>query len=159
MNTELSLPPLPDFPQMRHLSKMVGRLWEFPEVRALWIGGSFGAGTADALSDVDIRAAVDPEAVDAWKARDLRSIFGDEYLEGQIHDFMVNVVLHHFVGASATLYDLWLLDPDKGLPGDNVMLLGCRDEALPWQRHRPTPHWRRWRSRIRHCGANCLRGR
>jgi len=126
----LALPELPAFPQLTQLPEMVARLWEFPEVKGIWLGGSFAAGTADQFSDVDLRCVVDHGAVEDWKARDLRSIFGEVYIDGQIHDFTGNGVLHHFVGPQSTVYDLWILDYEKDLPGDNVILLACRDEAL-----------------------------
>jgi len=124
------LPDLPDFPQMRLLPAIVAKLWTCPEIKAIWLGGSFTAGTADEYSDVDLRAAVDAAAVDSWRLRDLRPFFGDEYLEGQTHDFIGNGVLRHFLGASGYIWDLWVVDVDKDLPRDNVLILACRDEAL-----------------------------
>ena len=124
------LPDLPDFPQMRLLPAIVEKLWTCPEIKAIWLGGSFTAGTADEYSDVDLRAAVDAAAVDSWRLRDLRPFFGDEYLEGQTHDFIGNGVLRHFLGASGYIWDLWVVDVDKDLPRDNVLILACRDEAL-----------------------------
>ena len=128
--TPLVLPELPDFPQLNQLPSIVSTLWSYPEVQAVWLGGSFAKGTADHGSDVDIRAVVDHDAVDNWVPPDRPLIFGDEYVDGQVHDFVGNGILHHFIGASGTLYDLWILDSEKDLPSDDILLLACRNEAV-----------------------------
>ena len=124
------MPGLPALPQMRLLPEIVNKLWTCPEVQAIWLGGSFTTGKADAYSDVDLRAAVDKECIDEWRQRDLRPFFGDEYLDGQAHDFTGNGVLRHFLGASGYVWDLWIVDVDKELPRDEVVVLACRNDAL-----------------------------
>jgi len=115
---------------MRFLPAIVSKLWTCPEIQAIWLGGSFTAGKADQYSDVDLRAAVHESFIDEWRQRDLRPFFGDEYLDGQAHDWTGNGVLRHFIGASGYIWDLWVVDVDKDLPRDNVQILACRDAML-----------------------------
>lgn len=126
----LTMPELPDFPQLKFLPDIAARLWQSDQVKALWLGGSFAAGNQDSHSDVDLRVAVSAETFDYWRDIDLTEFFGEEYLEGQVHDFTGNGYLHHFLGASGTLWDVWFLDPAIYIPEGHVLLIGCRDDEL-----------------------------
>jgi hypothetical protein len=122
--------PLPELPQVAALSRLVERLWERDDVAALWLGGSFARGEADRYSDLDLRVAVLPEALPAWRRLDLGHLFSGECVGGLFHAFKPEGYLHQLVLAGGEVFDLWVQSVDRDPPQDHTLVLACRDEVF-----------------------------
>ncbi len=72
---ELDFSFLPDLPQIKMLKRIATNIWRNEEVRAIWVEGSFGQGTADLYSDVDLRLAVPAARLKEWETPDLTALF------------------------------------------------------------------------------------
>ena len=55
--------------QQELIERVARELADLPELRALFVGGSYGSGTADAYSDVDLIALAEPADIAAVAAR------------------------------------------------------------------------------------------
>ena len=71
----LRIDNLPDLPQVDLLTEISKRLWNHEETIAIWLGGSFGCGSADRYSDIDLRVAVRRQSLDAWKNPNFEAVF------------------------------------------------------------------------------------
>lgn len=100
-----ALDSLPALPQVEGLRRVASTLWEQDDVVALWLGGSFARGEADAYSDMDLRVAVRPEALDQWRGSDLRLIFG-ESLVGDTSFRLGKDILHQAALSNGDIYHL-----------------------------------------------------
>ena len=65
--TSLDLGVLPTMAQERTISWLAPALWVDERVVALWLGGSLARGEGDDYSDIDLRVAVDPADLEAWR--------------------------------------------------------------------------------------------
>src|SRR5262245_25386247 len=102
---EAALEALPALPQVPALRGVAERLWDEPDVLALWLGGSFARGDADGFSDVDLRVAVRPEAAEAWRAPGLERLFGGACVGSRLLSFGGPGFLHHAALADGTIFD------------------------------------------------------
>lgn len=127
---ELLLDQLPDLPQTPILVRVAQNLWRHDDVVAIWLGGSFASGGADAFSDVDLRIAVDRSAIDAWRQPDLEQLFEAPCPGHQAHAFADDAVLHHVLLADGCMFDLYVQSTDRDNLEQAVCVLGCRDEAF-----------------------------
>lgn len=127
---ELQFSQLPDLPQSYFLHTVAANLWAHEDVVALWIGGSLGRGEGDAYSDVDLRVAVRPEAIEQWRTLDPSPIFGQQDVMHWLLPFDSETFLHHALLQSGELYDLLVQSTTKPLSAEPVLVLGCRDAML-----------------------------
>ena len=126
----LRLDGLPALPQARTIAIIAPRVWQDEQVVALWLGGSLAAGTGDAYSDIDLRVAVPPADLAAWKASDLHMLFDDPRLARQFVPLGEDAFLHHLILPNGDILDL-LVQSDERAPGDELTLvLGCRSAAF-----------------------------
>ena len=124
----LDLESLPYLPQLEALMAAAPLIWERPEVVALWIGGSIARGNADDYSDVDLRVAVAPDALDAWRQVDLNALFAGNCVAHVLLPFGEHALLHHLVLASGDIYDVWVQSADESVHDESILTLACRDE-------------------------------
>ena len=130
MNIALNIENLPNLPQMEHLKAVVRQLWERDDVVAIWLGGSVGSGRADRYSDVDLRLAVKPEAIDWWKKPDWDGIFGRPNVHHWSRPLGDRTSLHHVLLNNAEMVDLWVQTAEVELHQEAKLILGCRDDEL-----------------------------
>lgn len=124
----LDLEILPHLPQLEALMAAAPKIWERPEVVALWIGGSIARGNADCYSDVDLRVAVVPEALEAWRHVDLNTLFAGNCVTHVLLPFGEHALLHHLVLASGDIYDVWVQSTAEAVHDEFILTLACRDE-------------------------------
>jgi hypothetical protein len=123
---------LPDIPQRPQLERIVQALVREENVRAVWVGGSVARATADRYSDVDLRVAVPPEALEQWSEPDFSRWFVQEsdQVVGSLRLTFDGTFLHHLVLASGAIYDLLIQDTNRVFGNERNLLLFCRDEHL-----------------------------
>ncbi len=126
----LDLEGLPYLPQLEALMAAAPLIWERPEVVALWIGGSIARGNADCYSDVDLRVAVAPDALDAWRQVDLNTLFAGNCVARVLLTFGEHTLLHHLVLASGDIYDVWVQSADEAVHDEFILTLACRNEKF-----------------------------
>jgi hypothetical protein len=124
------LDDLPNLPQLRSLRRVKEQLDANPDVKAIWLGGSFAAGNADRFSDVDLRVAVAAERLKRWRAPEWPSILGQEPLGQTFLAFGNDAFLHHLVLADGTIFDLFVQSTARDNPERDVKVLACRDAAF-----------------------------
>ena len=113
--------------QLTPLVEMTPKLWEHPEVVAVWLGGSIARGKADCYSDVDLRIAVVPEALEAWRHVDLNTQFAGRCVAHVLLPFGQFAFLHHLVLASGDIYDVWVQSSEEAVHDEFILTLACRD--------------------------------
>ena len=121
---------LPDLPQVETLKQVAPEIWSNQEVRALWIEGSFGQGTADRYSDVDLRLAVPAARFRIWEAPDFTALFRGLCVAHQRLFPQEKAILHHVMLENGEMYDLGIQRIDRLALHGTSRLLGCRDPAL-----------------------------
>ncbi len=120
------LPPLPQVPPLR---RMVSALWAREDVAALWLGGSFARGEADAYSDLDLRVAVAPDRLPAWSDLDPATLIGEPIVGTQRMGW-VGTAFYHVVLENGVIVDLLVQSTDQAPPEDYTLPLACRDDAF-----------------------------
>lgn len=130
MSNNLSFEKLPDLPQMSHLKSVAATLWNRDDVVAIWLGGSFGSEKADRYSDVDLRLAVTPAAIEQWEKPDWEAVFGRPNVHHWSRPLGENSSLHHVLLDNAEMYDLWVQTPEVELHQEAKLVLGCRDDEF-----------------------------
>jgi len=128
--TALSFDALPHLPQCDLLKEIAPTLWQQESVRALWVGGSLARGEADRYSDIDLRMAVAPETLEAWKRPDFGMLFHGLCLTEQLLSFGEGAFLHHLLLRNGDIYDLWVQSAEQAPSAEAILILGCRDAAL-----------------------------
>jgi hypothetical protein len=121
---------LPNLAQTAVLRDVVQRLVPNPEMRAIWLGGSFAAGSADRYSDVDLRIAVAPDRLKAWRAPEWRTILNQDQVGGTFLAFGEDALLHHIVLEDGTIFDFFVQSTRHDNPEQAIKVLACRDEAF-----------------------------
>jgi predicted nucleotidyltransferase len=111
---------LPDLQQLERLPAILTALGRDEDVTALWLGGSFAAGTGDNHSDIDLRLAVSAET------------FNLEHLPPALHALERESVLvrHSSFGEGIAWHYLML--PDASIWD----VLIYRDTRMPFPEHR-----------------------
>jgi len=137
---DLLLDALANLPQRHSLAVIAPALWQQPDVVALWIGGSLARGEGDLYSDVDLRLAVAPPALEAWRTPDFDTLFAGSCLGRLFLPFGPEVFLHHLALAGGDIYDLWVQSAVQNPSNEAILILGCRDAELArrLQPHKPT---------------------
>ena len=79
---DLNLGVLPQMAQEQTISWLAPAVWVVERVVALWLGGSLARGEGDAYSDIDLRVAVDPADLEAWRAMDTQALTGGQVAGG-----------------------------------------------------------------------------
>ena len=125
----MNLASLPPLPQVLALRRMVSALWAQEDVAALWLGGSFARGEADAYSDLDLRVAVAPDRLSAWAELDPALLLGEPIVGTQRMDWE-GPVLYHLVLEDGLIVDLLIQNTDREPPQDYTLTLACRDDAF-----------------------------
>ncbi len=128
VSSVLDMEVLPYLPQLEALKEAAPRIWECPEVVALWIGGSIARGNADCYSDVDLRVAVLPEALEAWRHLELNALFAQSCVAHVLLEFGEGAFLHHLVLETGDIYDVWVQSATKAVHDEFILTLACRDE-------------------------------
>ena len=131
---ELTLGGVAEMPQKEALGRITARLWSDPDVAALWLGGSFARGAADENSDLDLRVAVQPEALLRWQragmtAQDLSAEIG-ETVAGINPQRWEGTVLYHLLLTDGLIVDLLVQSVERDPPADFTLILGCRDAGF-----------------------------
>ena len=126
---------LPDLPQVETLKRVAPEIWSNEEVRALWLEGSFGLGSADRYSDVDLRLAVPAARFRKWESPDFTALFKGLCIAHQRLFPQEEAILHHVMLETGEMYDLGIQRIDR-LALHASRLLGCRDPALRVQEAR-----------------------
>ena len=121
---------LPDLPQVETLKRVAPEVWSNEEVRAFWIEGSFGQGTADRYSDVDLRLAVPAARFRKWETPDFTALFKGLCIAHQRLFPQEEAILHHVLLETGEMYDLGIQRIDRLALHGTSRLLGCRDPAL-----------------------------
>jgi hypothetical protein len=124
---QLCLPALPPLPQLERLRQLAPVLWESPGVVALWLGGSFGSGQADLYSDLDLRLAVRPKALDAWRKPDLQALIKAKCAGSHFIAFADDRFLHHVALTTGEIIDLSVQSAERDPFAEAILVLGCRD--------------------------------
>lgn len=125
-----SLDGLPDLPQTETIAEVALRIWRDERVVALWIGGSIGRGAADRYSDVDLRVAVAPDDLDAWRTPDFAALFDDQIVGRQFLRFGDDAFLHLLVLRNGVMLDFMVQSAARAPLREPVVVLGCRDDVL-----------------------------
>jgi hypothetical protein len=135
----LNFDTLPKLPQVGSLVDLSEKLWTMPDVKALWLGGSFARGNTDQYSDFDLRIAVEPEAIESWRSPDFSSLFDNRYLDHCNVMSGPDAVLYQVMLDNGVLFDLWIQKTSLKPPADHVLLIGCRDDCFGSQLVSGTP--------------------
>jgi hypothetical protein len=131
MLMELQLNRLPDLPQQTTIKQISTYLWQNDEIVALWLGGSLARGAGDIYSDVDLRIAVAPEQLAAWRAPRFEEIFSSSPVVGQqFLAFSHDAFLHHLVLANGEIFDFFVQSSTTKPTSEPHLILGCRDEQF-----------------------------
>lgn len=124
---ELDLTWLADLSWAERAAWPAARLWEDGRVVALWLGGSLARGAGDQYSDIDLRVAVRPDDLDAWRALDLnepllRAVVGEHqmWLGG-------DALLRHVALVNGDILDLLVQSSARAPNVEPLLVLGCRD--------------------------------
>ena len=121
---------LPDLPQVETLKRVAPEIWSNEEVRALWLEGSFGLGSADRYSDVDLRLAVPAARFRKWESPDFTALFKGLCIAHQRLFPQEEAILHHVMLKTGEMYDLGIQRLDRLAIHASSRLLGCREPPL-----------------------------
>lgn len=126
---ELDFEKLPELPQIHRVRELSLRLWQRPEVEALWLGGSLAASRGDPYSDIDYRVAVSDAALSQWESPEPGSIPG-AWLVRRTVRLGDGGVLHQLMLDDAELLDVVVWRASSVRIDEPVIVLGCRSESL-----------------------------
>jgi hypothetical protein len=130
MMQALNFDSLPSLPQTPFLKEVVTRVWQHPEVVAVWLGGSLARGHGDPYSDIDLRVAVEASHLLTWEKPDLEGFFEGQPLAHHIMQFGENALLHHLLAANGDIYDLYVQGLERTPSPEERLVLACRDETF-----------------------------
>jgi hypothetical protein len=126
----LNFDALPSLPQTPFLKEVVTRVWQHPEVVAVWLGGSLARGHGDPYSDIDLRVAVEASHISKWEKPDLERFFDGQPLAHHLMRFGDTALLHHLLAVNGDIYDLYVQSLEHPLSPEERLILGCRDERF-----------------------------
>jgi hypothetical protein len=124
-------------PQVGTLDAVVEKLRARPDVRLIWLGGSFATGKADRYSDVDLRIAVDPDAFENWFTIDLKTLFDDDCPGCITMPDPGKSVLHHVLLGNGELFDVYVQPFPPAFVEVNIVPLAM-SEGLNYELPTPT---------------------
>lgn len=124
-----ALDALPPLPQVSALRRLASALWARDDVAALWLGGSFARGEADAHSDLDLRVAVAPGRLAAWAELGPAALLGESVVGAQPMGWE-GTAFYHLVLEDGLIVDLLIQGTDREPPQDHTLVLDCRDDAF-----------------------------
>jgi hypothetical protein len=130
MMEPLNFDSLPSLPQTPFLKEVVTRVWQHPEVVAVWLGGSLARGHGDPYSDIDLRVAVETSHISTWEKPDYEGLFDGQPLAHHLMRFGENALLHHLLVANGDIYDLYVQSLEYLPSPEERLVLGCRDETF-----------------------------
>jgi predicted nucleotidyltransferase len=131
MNIHIQLAPHQnELPQVVFLRELVGDIWKNPRVMAIWLGGSFAHGVADAHSDVDLRVGMLPDAFSRTQMpAGTEHIAASQVVQNRL-EFGEDAVLFHTMLANGDIYDLFV-QPITRIPSpEKRLVIACRDTAF-----------------------------
>jgi hypothetical protein len=126
----LDLSVLPQMAQTRTISWLAPALWADEQVVALWLGGSLACGEGDAYSDIDLRVAVDPADLEAWRALDTQALTGGQVAGGHTFALGEDALIHHLLLLNGDIVDLLIQTTARPPDAEPLLTIGCRDEAF-----------------------------
>lgn len=126
----LNLSALPNLPQRGTIALLAPRLWHDASVAAVWIGGSLARGAGDAYSDIDLRVAVNPVDLDAWKAPEFTALLDDLALGRHFIPLGDDAFIHHLILANGDILDFLVQSVERRPVAEPILILGCRSAAL-----------------------------
>lgn len=129
-DAKLHLDALPPLPQSQTLRDLGPRLWQDERVLAIWLGGSFATGAADAYSDVDVRVAVAQVDLVRWEAPDFDALLGAAPLAHHFLRLGAQTILHHLVLPTGDTLDLLVQSAEIAPSAEPTLVLGCRDHPF-----------------------------
>ena len=124
-----ALDSLPSLPQVPTLRRMVSALWAQEDVAALWLGGSFARGEADAYSDLDLRVTVAPNRFPVWTELTPAERLG-EPVAGVQKMGWVGTAFYHIALENGLIVDLLIQGTDYAPAEDYTLTLACRNDAF-----------------------------
>jgi predicted nucleotidyltransferase len=119
-----------NLPQVLFLRELAADLWANPNVMALWLGGSFAHGVADAHSDVDLRVCVQPSVFSQTQMPAGTEQFAASLVVQTRRAFGEEAVLFHTMLASGDIYDLFVQPLTRDPSPEKRLVLACRDAAF-----------------------------
>jgi nucleotidyltransferase-like protein len=127
---DLDLGVLPQMAQTRTISQLAPAIWADERVVALWLGGSLARGEGDDYSDIDVRVAVDPADLEAWRALDTQALTGGQVVGGHTFALGEDALIHHLLLLNGDIVDLLVQTTARPPNVEPFVVLGCRDEMF-----------------------------
>jgi hypothetical protein len=119
-----------NLPQVSFLRELLADLWGNPDVVALWLGGSFAHGVADAHSDVDLRVCVQTCAFSQTQMPAGTERLIASLVTQTCRAFGEDAVLFHTMLASGDIYDLFVQPLTRTPSPEKRLILACRDAVF-----------------------------
>ena len=129
MTDAIDFTGVPAMPQTDFLQQLAPRLWQRPDVLAMWLEGSLARGNADRYSDVDLYVGVEPTALAEWRALDVPDLFGAPYAAHLFSHFSDDFFVYHVYLTAGGIYDLHIQSRERELPRAHRLLLAERDDT------------------------------
>jgi hypothetical protein len=126
----LNFDGLPSLPQTSFLKEVVTRVWQHPEVMAVWLGGSLARGHGDSYSDIDLRVAVETAQISKWEKPDFGELFDSQPLAHHFMRFGEGAFLHHLLATNGDIYDVYVQSLEHPPSPEERLILGCRDKSF-----------------------------
>lgn len=120
---------VPTLPQTNFLHQLAPRLWQRPDVLALWLEGSLARGNSDRYSDVDLYVGVEPATLTEWRDLDVPALFGAHYAAHLFSHFSDDFFVYHVYLTAGGIYDLHIQSRNRELPRMHRLVLAGRDVA------------------------------
>lgn len=129
-SSDLNFNALADLPQTAFLKEVVTRLTNYPEIIAIWLGGSLASHSADEHSDLDLRIAIPSSAFSDWQTPNFKEIFGVEALSHSTLKFSETGMLHHLLVANGIIVDLYIQTREQTLTNEQRHIFICKDDTF-----------------------------
>lgn len=126
----LDIPNIQALPQTLVLQQLANTLWHAPEVCALWLSGSIVTGKADRYSDIDLRIAVQENALPAWQQPEQIAKFLPPLLIQTQFSIAPEITLHHILLESGIYLDISVQPITTPPNSEPRHLIACRVEEF-----------------------------
>jgi hypothetical protein len=127
---ELDLGVLPSIAQARTIARLAPVIWADARVVALWLGGSLARDDGDDYSDIDLRVAVAPGDLEAWREKDTQALTGGQVVGGHTFPLGEDALIHHLVLRDGDIVDLLVQTTARLANVEPLLILGCRDAGF-----------------------------